>query len=302
MAVSRIALGSTSLSGTSTPEGFDEAKAAHGVAAIEAALAAGITFFDFADIYAGGTSELVWKYALESVPELRHRGVVCTKAGIRLPREGSPYHYDNSASHLQAALEGSLRRLGVDRIDLFLLHRHDPLTHPRETASALQALMRSGMVGSIGVSNYTASQVRALSVFMDEPLAASQPSFSPWDIRAMEDGTLDVCEELGLLAMVYSPLAGGLLAGRRQPSADDDERQERLRGLRAALGRCAETYNCTANQIALAWLLAHPANVAPIVGSQDPAHIREAAGACQVQLSREDWYRLWVAARGAGIP
>ena len=301
MQVSRIALGCAGLSGTSNPAEFDDEKGARGVAAIRAALAAGITFFDFADIYGNGTAELVWQSALREIPALRERALVCTKASVRRAGDGAPYHYNAGFAHLHAALEGSLRRLGVDRVDLLLIHRPDPLTHPRETARALGGLVRSGKVGAVGVSNFTPAQVRALAGFMDVPLAALQPSFSLWNLSPMEDGTLDICEEMGLLPMAYSPLGGGLLPGKRT-LPEGDARQARMDGVQAELRRCAESYGCTPNQAVLAWLLAHPAGVVPIVGSRDPEHIREAAGSCQVQLSREDWYRLWVAGRGAGIP
>jgi len=299
--VSRIALGCMGLSGTWNPAEFDAAKVRRGVTAVEAAWACGVTLYDFADIYGGGTSEQVWKEALVAVPGLRERAVVCTKAGIRFAADGAPYRYDHSFPYLITALEASLRRLGVERVDLLLLHRPDPLAHPREAARALNTLVRSGKVGAVGVSNYTPAQVRALQAFLDQPLVASQPSFSLWNLRPMEDGTLDICEELDLLPMAYSPLAGGLLGGRRDIKEDDPQRK-RFEGLRAELARQAEAHGCTATQVALAWLIAHPAGVVPVVGSTNPEHIAEAAGATGVQLSREDWYRLWVAGRGAGIP
>jgi predicted oxidoreductase len=299
--VSRIALGCMGLSGTWNPAEFDAAKLERGVGALRAAWEAGITFFDFADIYGRGTCEQVWPEAVARVPGLGERAVVCTKVGIRLGSGDDPYRYDHSFAYVLRAVDASLRRLGSERVDLLLLHRPDPLTHPREVARALNTLVRSGKVGAVGVSNYTPAQIRALQAFLDFPLAASQPSFSLWNLRPLEDGTLDICEELDLLPMAYSPLAGGLLAGRRELRPDDPAR-ERLEGLRAELRRQAEVYGCTPTQVALAWLLAHPAGVVPVVGSTDPEHIREAAGACRIRLGREDWYRLWVAARGSRLP
>lgn len=299
--VSRIALGCAGLSGARSTAEFNDEACARGVAAIAAAMDVGITLFDFADIYGNGTSEMVWKQALQDVPGLRERAVVCTKAAVRRAQDGAPYHYNAGFDHLHRALEGSLGRLGVDRVDLLLVHRPDPLSHPRDTARALGALVRSGKVGAVGVSNYTPSQLRALAAFMEVPLAASQPSFSLWNVAAVEDGTLDICEELGLLPMAYSPLGGGLLPGKRE-LPEGDPRRARLGALQVELVRCAAGQGCTPNQVALAWLMAHPAGVVPIVGSRSPEHIREAAGACAVQLSREDWFRLWVAGRGAPIP
>ena len=287
--VSRLALGCMGLSGTWNPAEFDAARLERGVAAVAAALEAGITFYDFADIYGAGTSEQVWKEALRAGPGLRERAVVCTKAGIRFAEGDAPYRYDHSFAHLGAALEGSLRRLGTERVDLLLLHRPDPLTHPREAARALAALVRAGRAGAVGVSNYRPAQLAALQAWLDFPLAATQPPLSLWNLGALEDGVLDGC------------LERGLLAGRRALQADDPQRA-RLDGLRAELARQGQAHGCSQAQAALAWLLAHPAGIVPVVGSTDPEHIREAAGACRVELSREDWYRLWVAGRGHRIP
>lgn len=299
--VSRLALGCAGLSGVARPEDLDEQAIARGVAAVAAAFAAGVTFYDFADIYGHGTAEMVWNQACRAIPGLRAAAVVCTKASVRRAAGATPYHYNASAFHLTAALEGSLRRLGADRVDLLLIHRPDPLTHPRETAAALGALVRAGLVGAVGVSNHTPAQVRALVRYLEVPLVASQPSFSLLNLQPLEDGTLDVCEELDLLPMAYSPLGRGVLVGGHRPT-QGDAGPSRLEALASELQGCASAHGCTAGQVALAWLLAHPAAVVPVVGSRDPEHIREAAGACGVRLSREEWYRLWVAARGAGIP
>jgi predicted oxidoreductase len=296
--VARIALGCMGLSGTWNPAEVGPANRRRAIAAFEAALEAGITLYDHADIYGGGSCEEVFKDCLTAVPGSRERIVIATKGGIR---QG---YYDLSAPYLTACVERSLGRMGIEYIDLYQLHRPDPLTHPAETARALNDVLRRGLIRAVGVSNYYPEQVRALQRYLDAPLRSNQIEISLMRLAPLYegldggDGTLDQCMALGLTPLAWSPLGAGALMGRVRPGMD----AERARRVRAELERLAAPRDATPVQVALAWLLAHPAGIIPLVGSTDPAHIQEAAGATRVTLEREEWYGLWVAAWGHGVP
>ncbi len=296
--VSRIALGCMGLSGTQNPAGITQGLRRNAILAFEAALDAGITFFDHADIYGGGSCEEVFKECLAAVPGSRQRIVIATKGGIR-----SGY-YDLSAPCITSCVEQSLTRMGIDYIDLYQLHRPDPLTHPGEAAGALNDLLRRALIRSVGVSNYYPEQVRALQGFLDVPLCSNQIEISLLRLDPLYegvdggDGTLDYCMATGMTPLAWSPLGGGALMGGTRREAD----QSRVERVRAALTALAPTYDATPAQLALAWLLAHPSGILPLVGSTSPRHIGEAAGAAKLVLTREDWYRLWIAARGREVP
>jgi len=290
--VARVALGCMGLAGTGNPNEVGPEHIRRAVESFEAALEAGITLYDHADIYGGGGCESIFKECLKAVPGARERIYIATKCGIR------PAHYNLTADYIHGALDRSLARLGVDYVDLYQMHRPDPLTHPAETARALNEIVRQGKVRSIGVSNYYPEQVRALQRYLDMPIRSNQIAIS---LRRLEpiydDGTLDQCMAMQMTPLAYSPLAKGVLSGRRDVSGDPV-----LEGLLQELKAQSEKYNSTRGQLAIAWLLAHPAGIIPLVGSNKPEHIREAAGADRIELSREDWYRLWIAARGKNIP
>lgn len=290
--VSRIGLGCMGLSGTWNPAEFGAEHIRRAVAAYEAALDAGITLFDHADIYGGGTSESAFKECLKAVPGSRDRIYIATKCGIR------PGHYNLSYDYILLALERSLERLGVEAIDLYQLHRPDPFTHPAETARALNEVVRQGRVRYVGVSNYYPEQVRALQRYLDFPIRSNQFEVSLMHLPPIyEDGTLDQCEALNITPLAYSPVGRGWLTGARNIA----ERPE-LANLLQALQAQAEKSGATPVQVATAWLLAHPAQIVPLVGSANPEHIREFAGAANVVLTREEWYALWVAGRGKPVP
>ncbi len=298
--VSRIALGCMGLTGTWNPADMNAERVKRAVAAFEAAYEAGITLYDHADIYGGGTCEEVFKACLAAVPGARERIFIATKGGIRSG------HYNLSAPYLRECIERSLTRMGIEAIDLYQLHRPDPYTHPSETALALNEALKQGKILAVGVSNYYPEQVRALQRYLDAPIRSNQisisltrldPFYEGLDTGAgrVGDGTLDQCMALGMTPLAYSPLGGGRLA--RGEGGD-----ERRQAIQAALEDLAGKYHRTPTQVALGWLLSHPSGIAPLVGSANPDHIREAAGAADLTLEREDWYRLWVAAWGRHVP
>ena len=302
--VSRIALGCMGLAGTWNPAEVGPENRKRAIASFEAALEAGITFYDHADIYGGTACESIFKDCLQAVPGSRERIYIATKVGIR-----SGY-YDHSPEHIRQSVEGSLGRMGIDCIDLYQLHRPDPLGHPAQTAEVLDGLIAEGKIRAVGVSNYYPQQTLALQKYLQAPIVSNQIALSllhlPPIYEGREgqggDGVLDQCEQLGITPLAYSPVGGGWLSGRRDVPADNPNR-ERIERVLAALRELAPAYNdATPTQLALAWLLRHPAQIIPLVGSNKPEHIHEAAGAANIELSRTDWYKLWVASRGQRVP
>jgi predicted oxidoreductase len=256
-----------------------------------AAVECGWTLIDTADIYGWngatgfGDAERILGEVLAAEPGLRDRIVLATKGGIR---PGVPY--DWSAEHLSAACEDSLRRLGVDVVDLYQLHRPDVLTHPEEVAGALGDLVDRGLVREIGVSNVTPSQLDLLQRFLDRPLVTTQPELSVWHSDPVRDGTLDQCLARTITPLAWSPLGGGRTLG----DAGDP--------VVAELDRIAANRGVNRSSVALAFVLRHPAAPIPILGTQQVARIRLAAEALDVELTRAEWYSLYQAGTGERLP
>ena len=261
---------------------------------VHAALDAGITFLDTADIYGFdgsggfGDAEALLGEVLAGEPALRGRMVLATKGGI-LP----PLPYDQSADYLRKAIEDSLGRLKVDVIDLWQIHRPDILAHPQEVARVLDDAVASGKIRSLGVSNFTCAQTAALNHFLGTKLATTQPEISPLRIDCFENGELDQAMMLGLTPMAWSPLGGGRLAA---PETARDK------AVAAALDTVAAAQGVSRTVAAYSWLMAHPAGIIPIIGSQNAARIAEGAAALKVRWTRTDWYAVLVAARGVPLP
>ncbi len=266
----------------------------HAIGLIETALDLGMNLIDTADVYgldrsgAGfGQAEELLGAVLGARPALRDQMLLATKGGVR---PGEPY--DSSPSYLIGALEDSLRRLGVEAVDLYQVHRPDVFTHPAELASVLDGLVDSGKVRAIGVSNYTPAQVDALSVHLRHPLATSQPQYSVGHLDPIWDGSLDQCMERGMTPLAWSPLAGGRVVTGE--------------GLRTELGinldRLADRNGVDRSAVALAFVLAHPSRPVAILGTQNPERLRSAATALSVRLDRADVYRLIEASTGQPLP
>jgi predicted oxidoreductase len=271
-----------------------------GKLALEAALEAGYTQFDHADIYGNGQCETLFGQFLRENPGVRAGIIVTTKCGIRMrgdPDEDSPARYDFSARHITSSVEASLERLGIERIDLLLLHRPDFLFRADEVAVTLEALKASGAVANFGVSNFRPSQVELLQSASGEPLLVNQVEINLHNTSALTDGTLDQCQRLGMTPQAWCPIAGvAYPAWGNTLTADDEQR------IRAELDRQCAKYGVEDWIIALAWLLEHPAGISPIVGSTTPARIEAAREAIDVGYGREDWYRLLEARNGHPVP
>jgi aryl-alcohol dehydrogenase-like predicted oxidoreductase len=261
---------------------------------VEAAFEAGITLFDTADIYgpdngeAFGASEALLGRVFAESPSLRSQMTLASKGGIII---GVPY--DSGKAYIADAIDASLKRLGIDHIDLWQVHRPDVLTHPAELAGALEAAKAAGKIGAIGVSNFTTAQTRALMAHLDTPLASVQPEFSALTLGPIEDGTFDLAMECGLGVLAWSPLGGGRLTA---PTHDRD------RAVAAALQGVADSFGVSLSAAAISWIMAHPAGAIPIIGTQTPKRIADAADAFKVKWTRASWYAVLVASRQEPLP
>jgi predicted oxidoreductase len=255
----------------------------------------GITTFDHADIYGGYSVEALFGAAFAIAPGLRDRLQIVTKCGIKLLHPARPSHsiksYDSGRAHVLASVHNSLRALRTDHIDLLLMHRPDLLMDPEELAATFRELLAAGKVLHFGVSNHTPTQLALLR--KRHPLVTNQIQFSPLQMQALADGTLEQCVDLGLRPMLWSPLGGGRLF------TGTDEQALRVRAVLQGLG---EAHGVSAATMAYAWLMRHPSRPVPITGSGRIAALREAVAATAVQLSHEDWYLVWQASMGQEVP
>jgi predicted oxidoreductase len=272
--------------------------------AVIAAYEAGYTLFDNADVYGRGEAEKILGAVLKEISGMRERVLVLTKCGVRHgghPNPDSPNRWDFSGDHIINSCEGSLKRLGIETIDVLMLHRPDFLADPHEIAKAFAQLHAAGKVRFFGVSNFRPSLVTALQKACSMPLILHQVEISLAKLDTFTDGTLDQCLAENITPMAWSPLAAGLIGtgSKRLLPAQKVYKPEiflpELEAVAAARGT-----NRTI--IALSWLLKHPSKIIPIIGSVNPERIREATRAVEIELSREEWYRLLNAARGEPLP
>lgn len=296
-AVSVLSYGCMRISGAWDPARVTAEKRQAGREAVLAAWDSGYTLFDHADIYASGVSEEIFGEVMKDTPSLRAGAVIATKCGIRWAGDtgpNAPHRYDFSKEHILASCDLSLKRLGVERIELYQLHRPDLLMDPSDIGEAFSELEKAGKVRTFGVSNFSASQVRMLQSCLAQRLVVNQIEFHLARLDPMTDGVVDQCIADRLTPLAWSPLAGGWLGGGDVPAGREE--------LGRVADEIAEGHGVSRGVIALAWLLRHPSGVIPIVGSVRPEKIREMARAAEITLSREDWYRLTLASRGTPLP
>jgi predicted oxidoreductase len=300
---SRLAYGCWRLAATGNIQ--EDLKTAR--AAILAAIEAGFTLFDHADIYCKGRAESAFGEVMRENPGLRKKILIASKCGIRVADDppGAPGRYDFTAEHIIRSCEQSLKRLHTERIDLYQLHRPDWLMEVDEIAIAFTSLHKQGKVREFGVSNFRPGQVsllqRALQQKMEKNLVTNQVEISLTQLKAFEDGVLDQCQALNITPLAWSPLGGGLLGdGAHELLPGQKDYKPGL--IVAALDAIAADRGTTRVAIALAWLLKHPTRMIPIVGSIKPDRIKAAATAAEIELTREEWYRLLIAARGEPMP
>lgn len=258
----------------------------------------GITAIDTAEIYGGYAVEAALGEAMALSPGLHEKLRVITKSGIYVPNPKNPERtvgfYDASAAQLKKSVEASLRLMGRERIDLFLVHRPDWFTSIDDTATGLNQLIREGKIQHAGVSNYTPRQFAALNSRMDTGLLTNQVEFHLLNMEPITDGTFDLCQQHRMRPMAWSPLAGGKLFEKNNPAAG------RLASVAASLS--AKYGGASLEQLAYAWVMGHPSRPIPVVGTNKVERIESAVKAVSLKLEREDWFALWVAARGHNIP
>jgi predicted oxidoreductase len=290
---SRIAFGTWRLLddvSAATPEGLLER--------LKVALDLGITTVDTAEIYGlYRVEELIGK-ALALDAGVKSRVELISKAGIYVPSEFHPDRhtafYNTTADRLVKSVEKSLRFLGVETLDLFLVHRPDWLARHEDTAAGINRLLREGKIHAAGVSNYSTSQFNVLSTFVEKPLVTNQLQFSPFCLEPIFDGTFDQCQERRIHPMAWSPTGGGRLF------RESDEAGVRVRQVLAGLS--GKYGGAGVDALCYAWILAHGAMPLAVTGTNKPERLRSLAKGADIALEREDWYAVAEAARGRRIP
>jgi len=283
-----------------TPEHIDD-----GIAILEAAVDAGYTFFDHANIYGNTTCETIYGHALEKHPDWREKLVVTTKCGIRFPNqpdEGDPGRYDFDPAHIKESVEASLKRLKLETLDLLQLHRPDLLADYRAVARALVELREEGKVRYFGVSNFRPQLVENLQRLLpDDHLQVNQIEVSLKRLDCLQDGCLDECMANQRTPLIWGPVAAGKLGTGAFINGRDPNYTRDLM-LHQVMDTVGEEVGLERGEVALAWLRRHPSKMIPIVGTSNPERIRKATEAVDVELSRTQWYRLYEAALGHRVP
>ena len=251
-----------------------------------------ITTFDHADIYGGYTTEADFGNALAESGISRKTIQLISKCGIQYlsnNRQNTVKHYDYSKSYIIWSVETSLKHLKTDYLDLLLLHRPSPLMQPDEIAEAVQNLKKRGLIRSFGVSNFTPSQIELLSKSVD--ISVNQIEFSLTQHSAMHNGLLDYIMTNNIKPMAWSPLGNVF-----------KEDNEQTRRIHRQLGHLLDKYNATEDQLLLAWILKHPSQIHPVIGTTNPQRISDAARAIAIDLELEDWFKILVACQGHKVP
>ncbi|MEO9574518.1 MAG: aldo/keto reductase [Tateyamaria sp.] len=262
---------------------------AHVQAKIHACLDQGITTFDQADIYGGYVAEAILGQALKADSSLRAQMEIVTKCDIVAPvgrYENAPVkYYDTSRAHIMSSIDHSLRDMGIDHIDVLLIHRPDPFMDHHETGAALDEAVKSGKVGAVGVSNFRPYDWELLQSAMKTPLVTNQIEMSLGEINPFTNGDLAFHQRHGHHLMAWSPLGGGgLMSGTDK--------------LHSVMDELAEANGVDRAAIAVAFLLAHPAKILPVMGTNNLDRIKRIGDATKVTLDRPTWFRLYEAALG----
>ncbi|RBO98388.1 aldo/keto reductase family oxidoreductase [Rossellomorea aquimaris] len=258
----------------------------------------GITTFDHADIYGSYTCEALFGEALNLQPSLREKMEIVTKCGIVLPSDNRPdhktHHYNTSQKHILTSVENSLRNLKTDYIDLLLIHRPDPFMNGEEVAEAFTQLKEEGKVRHFGVSNFKDHQWNMLQSYLPFPLITNQIELSAYNLENFEDGTLNLCQEKRVAPMAWSPLAGGAIF------RGEDEKAVRLQHTLKKVQE--ETGAKGIDEVLYAWLLNHPANIMPIVGSGKKERIQHAIDSLSITLNHDQWFEILQTSMGHDVP
>ena len=259
---------------------------------IEKSVSLGINTFDHADIYGGYTTEKSFGNALSLSKIDRESIFLISKCGIQYPSDKRPLkvkYYDYSKDHIRFSVENSLKNLKTDYLDILLLHRPSPLMNPKEISEEIDKLKEEGKIKSFGVSNFTNSQIKFIS--KETKVLWNQIEFSLTNNHPMVDGTLDYLQENKIGVMAWSPLGSFF--------KEKNEKQKRITIL---FNELSEKYNCTHDQLLLAWILKHPANIYPVLGSTNPNRLKLAVNAIKIDLEIDDWFLILKASDGKKVP
>ena len=260
---------------------------------INQCLAIGLDIFDHADIYGHYTTEAAFGHALKGNTSLRNQIKIITKCGINMLTPNRPHHaiksYDTSATHITKSVEQSLQNFHTDYIDTLLIHRPDILMHVEEIAATITTLKTAGKINSFGVSNFTTSQVALLNKYI--PIEHHQVEISLTNLNAFDNGVLDQCQLENIEAQSWSPMGNGIFTEKTEQNTRILSEAESL----------SKTYDCSINQVLLAFLYAHPSQIVPVIGTTKFERIQEAKKAMEIELTREDFYKLWTASTGKEV-
>lgn len=245
---------------------------------------------------------------------MREEIIIQSKCGIKLIGPGDFTNtFDISKEHILKSVDGTLARLGTDYLDILLLHRPDPLMDPEEVAEALHQLKAAGKVRHFGVSNMSAAQIRLLQRYCDEPFIVNQLHMSlakiswldamvsvnrePWKEITFPEGTIEYCRTENIQLQAWGPLAQGSFSGRPL-----EGQPENVVNTAARVKELAEQKNTSPEAIVLSWLMTHPAAIQPVIGTVNPLRIAACGEADKLELTRKEWYDLYVSSRGEKLP
>ena len=266
---------------------------------VQKSLELGANFFDHADVYGGGECERIFADAIHMSPQVRENIILQSKCGIR------PGMFDFSKEHILTSVDGILKRLKTDYLDVLLLHRPDALVEPEEVAAAFDELETSGKVRHFGVSNQKPMQIMLLQKYVKQPIIANQLQLSITNATMIGNGLevnmltdnaidrdgsiLDFCRVHDITIQPWSPFQYGFFEG---VFLDNDKFPE----LNKTVNQIAEKYSVTNTTIAIAWLLRHPANMQPVIGSMNQNRLEEICKASDIYLTKEEWYQIYISA------
>jgi predicted oxidoreductase len=272
----------------------DDRRPSHVQAKLESCLSQGLTTIDQADIYGAYGAEEILGNCLKAAPHLKDKVEIISKCGIIAPigpySDRSVKHYDTSAAHITASVERSLRCMGIEALDVLLIHRPDPFMDPQETGAALDGLVQSGKVKAIGVSNFQPHDWELLASAMHAPLVTNQIEISLLENRAVRDGQIAFLQARGIPPMAWSPLGGGALFTHYNTA------------LLEKLSVIAKQESSDLASVAIAWLLAHPAGIVPVMGTNRLSRIDKISAALKIAMPRELWFELYELANGNPVP
>jgi len=257
----------------------------------------GVTSFDHADIYGNFECETIFGNILKDNPSIRKQIQIVTKCGIKLLSPQFPEtqikHYDTGKEHIIKSVNNSLKNLNTDYIDLLLIHRPDPFMNADETAKAFYELKKTGKVLHFGVSNFLPHQFSMLQSRLDFPLSTNQIEVSVLCTEHFDNGNVDYLQEKRVSPMVWSPFAGGRIFW------DNSDQAIRVRNI---LNELAAKYQTGIDAIANAWLLVHPVNFIVVLGTGKIDRIKSAIKGMEIKLTREEWFKIWIASKGNEVP